>query len=103
MNNLASAIKNKTLPEDLQLFGSESKKGTKSHLKEKQSKMGKSAREGSDEKEVSRQRQWQIRMRKQRRCIQCGKPAVTMNHCEEHRRIKNEMNKEWMRRNYKKD
>lgn len=36
--------------------------------------------------EVSRQRLWQLRQKRNRRCITCGKPATRANHCEEHAR-----------------
>jgi len=33
---------------------------------------------------LSRQRKYQLRMQQQRRCIICGKPAVTASHCLSH-------------------
>lgn len=34
---------------------------------------------------ISRQRKWQIKQRKRRKCITCGKQAITAQYCETHR------------------
>ena len=39
---------------------------------------------------ISRQRAWQIKRRAEGRCVQCGKKAVTANHC---RQCRDRMNK----------
>jgi hypothetical protein len=37
-------------------------------------------------RDISRQRRWQLRQQRGRRCIICGKPAITARYCERHRR-----------------
>jgi hypothetical protein len=37
-------------------------------------------------RDISRQRRWQLRQQRNRRCIICGKPAITARYCEPHRR-----------------
>ena len=45
--------------------------------------MGKAAESG-DVKKVSKQRMWQIKQRKQGKCIRCGKDANGKRYCQKH-------------------
>jgi hypothetical protein len=46
---------------------------------------------------VSRQRKYQLRKRKLRKCVICGEQAVTAFHCETHRQKTNVISRESMR------
>lgn len=40
--------------------------------------------EFSSNRKLSRQRIWQLRRRKEGRCVICGEPAITVNYCLKH-------------------
>lgn len=46
-------------------------------------------------KKVSRQRAWSLKMLSKGLCKDCGKPAVTKNHCQAHQELHNRRNKDW--------
>ncbi len=46
---------------------------------------------------ISRQRQYQIRCHANGLCVLCGRPAITANHCEHHRRKVNVREREKQR------
>ena len=43
----------------------------------------------SDRTDVSRQRRYQLRKKRDGRCVRCGRPTVSKLHCEEHRQKAN--------------
>lgn len=47
--------------------------------------------------DVSRQRKYALRKRKQNKCVICGSPPVTRFHCETHRQKGNVISRESMR------
>lgn len=49
---------------------------------------------------VSRQRKYQLRRRKQKKCVICGDPAITKFHCEVHRQKVNVISRESMRQRH---
>jgi len=51
-------------------------------------------------KDLSRQREWQLKVREEDRCTQCGAPGlVTLNHCEKCANEQNERGKKRYREN----
>lgn len=49
-------------------------------------------------KKVSRQRRWQLKQKRLKRCIICGKPSVVALHCQYHREKNNASQRLTMRK-----
>ena len=44
---------------------------------------------------MTRQRKWALKQVAKGLCKDCGRPAVTKNHCEPHRQLHNQRNTGW--------
>lgn len=60
--------------------------------------MSKIQDEFSGRTKISKQRRYQLRRLRDGKCIYCGRPAVIMGKCEEHRQMLNIKDREKMRR-----
>lgn len=50
---------------------------------------------------MTRQQRYQLRRRKEGRCVECGQPAVTASHCQVHREAHNRRERERRQRHTK--
>ena len=54
-------------------------------------------------KKISRQRRWQVKMKANGRCIQCGQKSINVTYCDRHRKLQLGYEKKWRLKKKKND